>query len=119
MSSSLVPPFERLNEYIGDQPDLVKLLVGRLAGDILVLIIRVQFKMFANREQATGVIRRGAPFLVFALIEDLRAGLGRRVVGTDGDPAFESEPVAISPLETRHGPIEVRAVAVGKQDLRK
>src|SRR5580700_7157998 len=60
--------FDR-KEKIESQPDRRHLFVRVLAGVVVVLIIRVEFHVFAHRKQSTRVERRGADFTVLTLVK--------------------------------------------------
>ena len=79
---------QRLEVHTNDEAELIELLIGAFVGDVLVFVVGVEFEMLAHGKQAAGIERGGGPFFVLALIEDLSADVGRRMVRLDREPAF-------------------------------
>ena len=102
---------------IEDQSQLIQLLIRALTGDVLMIIVGIEFHVLANRQQAAGIQRRGAEFVVLALIIKLAAHVRRRMVGADLHSTFQCRPIAIAPGELTVGPIQIEAVAVRKQNF--
>jgi hypothetical protein len=98
--------------HVEHQSRLVVLLVGALAGAVLVLVIRVELEVFADGEVAAGVDCRVAPFALLALVIELGTGAGRWMVGAESESPFELDPIAVTPTKGAALPVEVSAVAV-------
>jgi hypothetical protein len=65
---------------IEDQSELIQLLIRALTGDVLMVIVGIEFGMLASRQEAAGVKRCSAEFVVLALIKKLAAHVRRRIV---------------------------------------
>src|SRR5579863_277914 len=108
----------RLEEEAEYQSQLVQLLVWTLSSIVLVLVVRIQFKVLAYREQAPGVDCGVTPFAVLALVKGFHAGIGCGVIGVNREPVFDLQTVAIAPREFTTLPIEICTVSVGDQESR-
>ena len=93
---------------------LVELLIGALAGDVLMFIVRVELDMLAGRKYRSSIKCGGAPLFVLAQIKNLCGDIRCWMIGTYGDSALQGYFVAVAPVELTFGPIEVCTIAVGK-----
>ena len=105
-----------LEGHIKNKAELVELLIGAFISDVLVLIVGVQLEMFSHGKQAAGVESGRGPFFILALIEDLSADVRLRMIRADRKSTLQCDFVATAPRELVLGPIEIGAVAVGKED---
>jgi hypothetical protein len=104
-----------LKVKIENQAQLIKLLIGTLPRLVLVLIVRVELHVFADREKTPEIDRSIAPFSVLALIEDLCARIRSRVIRANRHWSLRLNPVAIAPGEATARPVQVGPVLVGQQ----
>src|SRR5271169_4167904 len=77
-----------------------------------MLIIGVEFDVFAYGEQSTRIERNGAPFVVLTLVIGLDSNVRDEMIGADRHSSVECQFVPIAPGETAVFPVEIRAVAV-------
>jgi hypothetical protein len=75
--------FLERKEKIESQPDGRLLIVRVLVGVVVMLIISVEFDVFAYRKQATRIERGSAPFAVLALVKWLGSDVRAKVIGAD------------------------------------
>ena len=71
---------------------------------------------FAQWHQATNVKAGRAPLRVLALVEELGAGVRAGVVIVNREAALGRNSIAVAPIETVIGPVEVGAVPVCEED---
>src|SRR6516162_1068298 len=81
-----------------------------------MFIIAIELEILAVWKQTAGVERRGVPFPVLTLIENLSTNVGSWVVRAHRESPLQRHPIPIAPGELVLGPVKVHAVAVGKQD---
>src|SRR5271169_7172503 len=81
---------------------------------VIVLIVKVEFNVCANRKQPTGIERSGAPFVVLTLVEGLGSEIRDEMVGADRKRSVNRQFVPIAPGKFTIFPIELRAVAIGQ-----
>jgi hypothetical protein len=105
--------FFHREEQIQTQTDVIVLPVGMLPGIVFMLVIEIEFNVFADREQRTGVQIRGTPILVQALIEGLGRNVRNQVVGTNRNRWFHRQFIPITPSENSVFPVEIRTVSSG------
>src|SRR5271169_4502690 len=77
-----------------------------------MLIIGVEFDVFAYGEQAARIKRNGAPFIVLTLVKGFGSDIRDGMIGADRQSSVECQFVPIAPGETAVFPVEIRAVAV-------
>jgi hypothetical protein len=70
-------------EKIKSQPDRRHLCVRMFAGVVVVLVVRVEFNVFAYREQSARVKRGGADFTVLTLVKWFGGDIWNEVIGAD------------------------------------
>src|SRR5271165_6145742 len=99
-------------EDVEHEAELVVLLIGTLAGGVLVLVVGVELKVGADGEETAGVNGGVGPLGILALIEEFRTGVGRDVVAAEVEGALEQEPVAVAPVEAAVLPVEIETIAV-------
>jgi hypothetical protein len=90
--ASNVLPVTGLEEQVEYNSASVHLLVRAFAGIVLMLIVRIDLNAFTESEKATCTECRRAPFLELAFAEELGAGIGCRVIGTNRESGFDPSP---------------------------
>jgi hypothetical protein len=97
---------------IQSQPDIVLLAVRLLAGVVFVLIVGIEYDVFAYRESATCIESGGAPLLVLAFVIGFGGNIRDEVIGADRKGSLNRQLVLIAPCETTTFPVEICAVHV-------
>ena len=98
------------------QAQLVQLLIWAFPGVVLVLVIRIELNVLADRKQAPGVDCGVAPFAILALVKGLHGAIRRRVIGVNRKTLLDLQTVAIAPREFPALPIEVCPIPVGNKN---
>ena len=99
-------------EDVEHEAELVVLLVGALAGLVLMLIVGIELEVLADGEITSGVKSGVGPLAVLALVEELTADIGLQMVGVDSGVAFQLQAIPVTPGNAAILPIEVAAVAI-------
>ena len=71
-------------------------MIWALARDVLVFVVGIELEVIGNRKKAAGVNFGGAEFVVLALIEELTAYIGRRMIRANLDSALQGNSIAKS-----------------------
>ena len=95
------------------QPQAVYLFIWVFAGVVLVLIVRVELKVFSHREEAAPVECRRTPLPVPAVVVKFSVEIRDEMVSVDCQRPFERRHVAIAPGEMPATPVEICTVSVG------
>ena len=93
------------------------MLTRWVSGVVLALIVRIEFDVLAQRQQAAGIEADGTPLSVLAFVEELCAGVGPGMIAVNRKAPFGRNSVAIAPSETAIGPVQIGSVLVGNQDF--
>src|SRR5271168_1962715 len=72
-------------EKIESQADILFRHVGVFAGVVVVLVVGVEFDVFANRKNTTGEKRSSTPLVVLTLIIRFGGDIRNEVIGMDGE----------------------------------
>jgi len=75
----------------------IGLVIRRFTGVVLMLVIRLDFGMFADWKCSPQILRSSTPFPIVAVEVNLRSKVRCEMVGPNRDRSFHCRPVAIAP----------------------
>src|ERR1700722_4215768 len=98
------------------QAKILFLLVPFLAGIVLMLVIRVELDMPAEREHTTCIEIGGAHFVVLAQVVGFDGHIWTKVIRANRHRSLQRNLISIAPQESTSLPIQIGAVPVTDQE---